>query len=112
RALASVLEQIRGERPEIFDPAPAPPVLSELARLTGVFRELGEEGLFFLEFDLNETLPNATVRVPDFSTGERLREALARSPGRIDWNVTFMREMGNLQDWKLTGQWRYEEPAR
>src|SRR5690606_579133 len=52
RALASVLEQIRGERPEIFDPAPAPPVLSELARLTGVFRELGEEGLFFLEFDL------------------------------------------------------------
>jgi hypothetical protein len=106
RALDSVLQQLRQERPDISDPPAARPILNELARLSAAFEALGEDGLFFLDFDLNETLPNATVRVPDFATGERLREELMRSPGQIDWNVTFQREIGqNLQDWKLTGQW-------
>ncbi len=106
RALDSVLQQLRKDRPEISDPPAARPILNELARLSAAFEALGEEGLFFLDFDLNETLPNATVRVPDFATGERLREELMRSPGQIDWSVTFQRELGqSLQDWKLTGQW-------
>lgn len=112
RALDSVLQQMRSESPEIIDPAPARPVLDELARLAGAFEELGGAGLFFLDIDLNEGLPNATVRVPDFATGEDLREALRRSPGAIDWDVTFMREISqSLQDWKLTGRWVESEVA-
>ena len=106
RALDSELQLMRKARPEITDPAPARPILNEMARLAGAFEALSADGLFFLDIDLNETLPNATVRVPDFATGEKLREALRASPGAIDWQVTFQRELGqNLQDWKLTGQW-------
>jgi len=109
RALDSVLQDMRKARPEITDPPAARPIMNELARLTGAFESLGEAGLFFLDIDLNETLPNAAVRVPDFATGERLRQALRESPGAIDWEVTFQRELAqNLQDWKLTGQWRQE----
>ncbi|MBX3352185.1 MAG: hypothetical protein KF684_04570 [Phycisphaeraceae bacterium] len=113
RALESELQRLRKDRPQITDPAPARPVLDEIERLLGALNELGPEGLFFTDFHLNETLPNATVRLPNFETGERLREILRRTPGQIDWNVQFVREIGqNIQDWKLTGQWARTESAR
>lgn len=113
RALDSVLQQLRKERPEISDPAPARPVLDEVARLTGVLEMLAGEGAFFTELDINETLPSAAVRVPSFESAERMRETLLRTPGQIEWNMTFQRELGpTLQEWKLTGQWRSVEAQR
>lgn len=113
RALESELLRLRKDRPQITDPAPARPVLDEMERLLGALNELGPEGLFFTDFQINETLPNATVRLPNFETGERLREILRRTPGQVDWNVQFVREIGqNIQDWKLTGQWARSEGAR
>lgn len=105
KALESLLERLRKNRPDIADPAAAKPVLDELDRIVAVMAAMGEQGVNVVDISVQEGFPTARITTPSFEVGEDFTRRVRDLGTKVRWTVQFEKRDGNIFTYRLDGQW-------